>query len=242
MNNLHIKLHEFQAAILKKLTMTPQLKSNQLLIDGLESEHMNYHLKKLIEFELVQKDGDKYELTDSGKDYSNLMDDNVEIIEKQPKTSVLIRAIRKNEETGEIEHLMSKRLRQPYFGKVGRLGGKVRFGETLEQAAARELYEETGLTASNWQMENIYHKLRYRPDGEFVQDILFYGFVATELSGEFITKTPHQENFWISNRELAERKDLDLYDDLVLDDLLFEAMKGKLGLEFSESVGVVSGY
>src|SRR3990170_944918 len=111
-------VHYFQKAILKKLTLTPILKFNELLIDGLESEHMNYHLKKLITYGFVSKKGISYQLTDKGKDYCNLLDDNIDMVEKQPKTSVLITGVRKNPQTGKIENLVSKRLRQPYYGKV----------------------------------------------------------------------------------------------------------------------------
>lgn len=155
-----MKLHQLQKVLLKKLSKISSARFNELLITGLSSEHMNYHLKKLIECGLVEKTGD-YSLTDKGKDYINLLDDEAEVIERQPKTSVLIHAIRQNPD-GEMEHLMSRRLKQPYLGKVGKIGGKVRFGETLVAAAQRELYEETGLRAGKMVLEEIYHKLRYR--------------------------------------------------------------------------------
>jgi hypothetical protein len=45
-----IKLHYFQKDLLKKLTLSDKpVRFNELLIEGLESEHMNYHLQKLIE-------------------------------------------------------------------------------------------------------------------------------------------------------------------------------------------------
>lgn len=207
MDNLNIKLHELQKTLLKKLTTEKQMRFNDLLIEGLGSEHMNYHLKRLIDLDLVTKSTDRYELTDKGKDYSNLMDDEVEFVEKQPKTSVLLHAVRKAAD-GSVEHLLNKRLRHPYFGKIGRLTGKVRFGETLEQAAQRELYEETGLTAGKIELEAVYHKLRHREDGTYVQDSLFYRFFLTDFSGTLIEKTPFQENLWISSRD----PNLDKYD------------------------------
>jgi ADP-ribose pyrophosphatase YjhB (NUDIX family) len=219
MNNLNIKLHHFQKAILKKLTMNTSLRFNELLIKDLESEHTNYHLKKLLEFGFVKKESNRYMLTDTGKDYSNLLDDKIDIIEKQPKTSVIMRCVRKNTK-GEVEHLLNKRLRHPYFGKVGRPSGKVRFGETFEQAAARELYEETGLRAKTFDLEEIYRKIRKRKDDTTVQDVIFYIILMKDFSGTFIPKTPYQENFWITQKELEQRDDLDVYKDLVLSDRL----------------------
>ena len=122
-----IKLHYYQKDLVKKLTLSSCGKHfNDLLIKGLESEHMNYHLKKLLEIGLVNKREDLYLLTDTGKDYSNLLDDGLTVTDKQPKTSIIIWGVRINSK-GEVEQLLNRRLRQPYYGKVGRLTGKVLF-------------------------------------------------------------------------------------------------------------------
>lgn len=235
MDIINLKLHNLQNLLLKKLSICPEARFNDLLIDGLASEHMNYHLKKLIDLGLVGK-GQNYWLTDKGKDYVNLMDDKVEFIERQPKTSVLLHVVRKRGD-GQIEHLCSRRLKQPYLGKVGKIGGKVRFGETLEQAARRELYEETGLEADELFLEQIYHKLRHRESGEFVQDVLFYSYLVRGVHGNFITRTDYQENFWVTNEELKDTERFDLFDGLIMR----EDFTPK-PLDFVESVDVVEGY
>ncbi len=235
MDNINIKLHRYQQQILKQLTKSDHpCKFNDLLIDGLESEHMNYHLKKLLNYKLVKKENNRYELTDQGKDYSNLLNDDIEIIEKQPKTSIIIQAMRKNEK-GEIEHLLSKRKRHPYYGKVGRLSGKVQFGETLEEAIQRELFEETGLKANKLQLKEVYHKLRHREDGTFVQDVIFYILLVTDLKGTLIEETESQKNFWMTRKDVFEKEDV--FDDLVLN----EDMEVK-ELKFSESVEIAEGF
>ncbi len=237
MNNVNIKLHRYQRELIKKLILARKCKFNELIIDGLESEHMNYHLKQLIDLGFVEKSGDKYTLTDSGKDYSNLMDDDVKIIEKQPKTSIIVRAVRKNSSTGEVEHLVNRRLREPYYGKVGRLGGKVRFGEAIEEAAARELFEETGLTAEMLTLEQIYRKMRHRKDGTFVQDVFFYIVFAKNLRGKMIERTEYQENFWISENAAQKDKSVDLYDDFeFVNDI--EPQK----LKITQNVAVAEGF
>lgn len=237
MENQAPKLHIYQQQIIKKLTFQPEIRFNDLIINGLESEHMNYHLKKLLSLGLVQKKREGYTLTDKGKDYANLLDDNIEIIEKQPKTSIIIRGVRVNPESREIEHLLNKRLRQPYFGKIGRLTGKVRFGETFEEAVRRELYEETGLHAETVVLEEIYRKLRKREDGTVVQDVIFYICFVTGFSGTMIERTEFQENFWISKKGFEQATNLDAYDDLTLNDQL-EA----LPLRYSQSIGIAEGF
>lgn len=200
MNNSGIQLHYIQIEILKKLSLSPKLKFNQLLIENLESVHMNYHLQKLKTIGLVKKEKEFYVLTDSGKDYTNMMDDVVDEIERQPKTSILIYGVRQRSD-GQLEFLLTKRLKHPFFGKIAELTGKVRFGETLEQAARRELFEETGLTAKTFVLERVWHILRNKESGEVLQDVIFYQFFVTDFEGVFIEKLPYQENFWMTKNE-----------------------------------------
>lgn len=229
--NINIKLHYYQKELIKSLSQSDSLRFNDLLIEGLESEHMNYHLKKLLEVGFVTKKRTVYSLTDIGKDYFNLMDEETDLIEKQPKTSIIIHGIRKRK--GKVEHLLVKRLRQPYYGKVGRVTGKVRFGEKLQEAAARELLEETGLTAKTFELEEIYRKIRKREDGTWVQDVIFYIFFVTGFSGKFISKTPYQENFWMTKKDF-EKGNLDSYRDLMLDDRIqADKLKLRESVEFA---------
>jgi len=215
------KIHKYQKAILDRMSMVESIRFNDLIIEELESEHMNYHLKKLINVGFVAKFNNTYSLTDSGKHYINLLDDETKIIEKQPKVSVLLYGVRKNKQSGEIEFLLNRRLEQPYLGKVGRIGGKVKFGESYADAARRELYEETGLHVHNLTLEKIYRKMRKRENGEFIQDVIFYIFFATDFEGELITRKQSQENFWASKKEILENPHTyDLYDDSDFDERL----------------------
>jgi len=107
MNNVNVKLHLYQRKLLQKMAVRERSRFNELLIEGLESEHMNYHLKQLMEVGFVVKEDIYYVMTDEGKDYSNLLDEERDIVEKQPKISVIIRGVRKNKQ-GEMEHLLNK--------------------------------------------------------------------------------------------------------------------------------------
>ncbi|KPB02380.1 NUDIX hydrolase [Ahrensia marina] len=63
----------------------------------------------------------------------------------KPQVAVSIAA--RNADNGAF--LLVKRGRAPSKGKWAFAGGRVEFGETLVDAAIRELHEETGLVASN---------------------------------------------------------------------------------------------
>lgn len=228
-----MNIHEYQRAILAKLVIKQPLRFNELLVDGIESEHVNYHLKKLIETQLVTKSGTTYTLTDKGKDLMNLYNDTFTAVEKQPKTGVILNIVRFNKEKNAIENLLNRRQRQPYYGKVGRAGGKVSFGETLEQAAKRELLEETGLTIESLALEKIYHKVRFREDQTVVQDVIFYIFFGADPVGE-IKNGPFEDVFWATEEEA---KDLDVYDDFE-----FSQRLKPNPLSFEEHMDVAEGY
>ncbi|GAB4161481.1 MAG: hypothetical protein Fur003_4840 [Candidatus Dojkabacteria bacterium] len=236
-NSANFVAHRYQKEILLKLAHSASsLKFNELQLEGLESEHMNYHLKQLIENGLVEKKALEYVLTDQGKEFTNLLDSETDLVEKQPKSSVIIRAVRFNKEKNAVENLLCKRLRQPYYGKVGRLTGKIRYGETLEQTVKREMLEETGLIAHKVVLETVYHKLRKRKGGEFVQDIFFYICFVADFDGELTERTSSQENFWATKEEVAKRDDL--FDDFSIDIDRVEPEP----LSFKESVGEAEGY
>lgn len=236
MNNSLIKLHLHQKELIKKLSLSKKLRFKEMLLDGLESEHMNYHLKGLINLGLIEKDGIFYTLTNQGKDYSNLMNDEVTFIEKQPKTSVLLHIVRKNK-SGEVENLVSRRLRQPYYGKVCRLTGKVRFGERFEEAAKRELFEETGLKAETVVLEGIHHHLRYDKAGKHIQDTIFYKFFITNTYGRFIQRTSQQENLWLTVKEQQNNTDYDFIEGYQV-----STRTKPQDFSFDESVNEAQGY
>lgn len=51
--------------------------------------------------------------------------------------------------------LMCKREKEPYKGKYNLVGGKVEPGETEENAAYRELMEETGISSKDIKLTNL---------------------------------------------------------------------------------------
>lgn len=197
-------IHKTQAAILRTLLFTPAAGFAELQkATDLTSDHFNFHIKKLVDTGFVAKQDAGYTLTPRGKEYANRMDTDENEIEKQPKVSVALIVERQNGERREF--IVQQRLKQPYYGFYGRLGGKVRWGESFEEAAARELEEETGLTGT-FSFSHVFHKRDYRKsDGSLLEDKIFVIMHCTNATGEMMETFEGGRNFWMTQEELVSQ-------------------------------------
>lgn len=106
--------------------------------------------------------------------------------------------LRKNGQT-----LMIHRNSRPddmHFGKWNAPGGKIEPGETPEECAVREVFEETGLRIENPSM----HGVLTFPAFDSEEDWYVFVFTSREFSGELKKSCPEGELHWISNLELKE--------------------------------------
>ena len=198
--------HPIQITILRQLLFQPSAGFAQLQKEtDVSSDHFTFHIKKLIEEGYVLKQDGHYKLTGRGKEYANRMDTDENEIEKQPKVSVVITLERKNA-SGEREFLYQQRLKNPYFGFWGRLGGKIRWGESVLEAANRELMEETGMTA-DFSYRLLYHKRDFKKDTkELLEDKLFLCVYATDFSGELMERFEGGYNKWMTVEEFHQQE------------------------------------
>lgn len=196
--------HEAQMSILRHLLLQPEASFADLTrAASLTSDHANFHIKQLVSagfVEHVSKTYGMYRLTREGKEYANRMDTDDHVIEKQPKLSVVLDII--NEDG---EHLQQERLKHPYFGYWGRPTGKIRWGETMLEAAARELTEETGLTA-DMTVLGFYHKLDYNEAGELLEDKYFCLVRGINPTGNLLKESDGQRNEWLSDEEFLSKE------------------------------------
>lgn len=149
-----------------------------------------------------------YYLTNKGKDFVGRLDEQTLSIEKQPKCSVALIVMKEKDNKRFI--LLNKRKKQPFYGKVGGFTGKLRFGESYEEGARRELLEETGLTG-DFKFKGIIRKIAHKKDENLktiVQDQLMILFLITNPIGTLVENCKESENFWDEYTHIKTRKDV----------------------------------
>jgi len=197
--NYSADAHQAQMRLLRQLLLTPSSRFSELVAaTQLSSDHANFHIKQLVGAGFVKhvsKSYGEYELTTTGKEYANRMDTDAFEIEKQPKLTVDL-AI----EDTKGRFIVQTRKKHPYYGYHGFPTGKIRWGETMVQASARELLEETGL-AADLRVVGIYHKLDYNTEGNLLEDKYMCLVHGTNPRGELLAETESHTNVWMAPDE-----------------------------------------
>jgi ADP-ribose pyrophosphatase YjhB (NUDIX family) len=212
-----VKIHEAQTSILRELLFLPMAGFAELQKPtGLASDHFTFHINRLVELNLVERTKrGEYRLTTSGKEYANRLDTDDHTIERQAKIAVLIVPIRTRSD-GATEYMVQKRLKQPFYGRHGFMTGKLRWGETVPEGAARELDEETGLHGE-LSVKGVYHKMDYATDERLLEDKHFYVIRADHTAGAFKKAFEGGENYWYSLAEIMALQDAFAGMDTVVD-------------------------
>lgn len=138
-----------------------------------------YHLKKLIAQGLVKRIEKGYVLTAHGNRYVDTLSMASFQPRFQPKIVTLI--ILRNRKG---EYLLFERRRQPFHGLLGFPYGKVHFGESIIQAAHRELKEKTGLSARLAHRGEVYLTI-YNESRELMAHMLCHVFLGDQPKGIF---------------------------------------------------------
>lgn len=196
------QLHKAHVAILHVLLFQPDARFADLQkASKLSSDHFTFYLKQLVEEGFITKnDAGAYHLTFKGKEFANRFDTDARQVERQPKVAVCL-MIRK-----DGKQLVQQRLKQPYYGYWGRPTGKIRWGETILEAAARELMEETGLTG-DLAYEKLYHKQDYNKEtGEMLEDKIFIVVGVANPQGKLITEFEGGRNAWMTQEEYGAQE------------------------------------
>lgn len=197
-----LKIHDAQTAILRELLFKTSAGFAEMQHQTkLSSDHFNFHINKLIELGLVGKiEKGRYVLSLKGKEYANKLDTDNNTIERQPKVAVLLLITRGS--GANLEMLVQQRLKQPFYGFWGRPSGKIRWGETILECAARELKEETNLDAK-FKFAGIEHKMDYsKGTGELLEDKIFHLIHCYDTKNELTEYFEGGRNMWIKPGEI----------------------------------------
>jgi ADP-ribose pyrophosphatase YjhB (NUDIX family)/predicted transcriptional regulator len=200
-------VHPVQVSILYALRRAPAATFSTLMEPtGLTSDAFKFHMRQLLKMELLEKnDANQYRLTAAGKEFANTLDVQRQAVQKQPKLSVLVVAARTNA-AGRREYVFQERQRNPFWGYWSFIGGPVRWGDAIEEAAAHELSKQTGLSAV-CTVRSFLRKRDYAEGSdELLEDKVFAIVEAGELSGELQHVWRGGNNAWLTLDDM-EAKD-----------------------------------
>lgn len=207
-------IHPIQAKILSVLRFKPEARFSALNVERLTTDHFSFHINQLVFQGLVKKTKrNTYELTNVGKEFANRMDAQTVSVVKQGKIVVIIICINKHRK--EKQYLIQQRLRHPYFGFCGFVGGKVKWGETIFEAAKRQLYEETGLKGK-LHLIGIQHKIDSLKERDVIDDKYYFIFKGMNLKGKFLENPLGGKNMWMASDKVKSLKNLLAGVDIVL--------------------------
>lgn len=98
----------------------------------------------------------------------------------RPLTGVSVAVFR------DDEVLLAQRGREPFAGFWSLPGGSQEWGETLEEAARRELLEETGLSAGALVFARFIEPMLRDADGQVLRHFVLAVFVCRSFSGQAV--------------------------------------------------------
>jgi ADP-ribose pyrophosphatase YjhB (NUDIX family) len=85
--------------------------------------------------------------------------------------------------------------------------GKIKWGETIEEGASRELFEETGISGVT-KLVGIKHKMDYNDAGVLLEDKYFMVVKVIKTTGELQAEFEGGKNQWMTRDEIKKLPDL----------------------------------
>lgn len=193
-------MHKLQQHILSQLILNSERRYADLKPQDVEGNHFMYHLKCLLKEGLVHKvPNGHYQLSPAGKSYVDRLSLKSLTPRVQPRLVTLM-AIQNQ----EGQWLMYRRRRQPLINMIGLPYGKLHLGETVQEAAERELEEKTGLRAELSHIGDGYANTFEA--GIPVSQIMFHMFSGRDPQGTLRAKSEVGETMWMSEADLSSKE------------------------------------
>ena len=203
--------------ILLKLIHSPEARFSDIWDKKIESNVFTYHLKKLETEGLVEKKDELYSLTDKGRQESAFIEGTTGDKAMMVVPVVVIIVI------DEKKVLVQRRLKEPFYGYHGFISGKINFGFNAVECAARDLLEETDLSA-DLELKGISMTKTFN-DGKLAFHHFFFTVLGKNHRGKLKYETHKEENFWVSLDDTSKLEnkfpDFDYVLDLVQGDKFF---------------------
>ena len=123
--------------------------------------------------------------------------------------------------------LLIRRANEPYKGEITIPGGRKKRGESLKEACAREMMEETGYVLKNMKFAGILHAYRQDKSIEYLSNY----FICRDFEGE-LTASDEGELFWVDTEKSLTLPGIHPFYVRLLPDIL----KGNFPLEISARI------
>ncbi len=203
--------HHIQKDILLRLTKASSLRFSELKPIGMESNLFMYHLKQLRSQKLVEKNENRYTLSNDGLAYVDGFSFYTLKPRKQPKIISIL--VLKNA-AGEL--LMAKRKYQPYIDQYMFVSGKQHMGEGPNEHAKRELHEKLLMDVSL--TRRGLSDIRIYKGKKIITHVTAHIYEGTapsldlppntpQFDFEWVARSDHTKNLLAGTREIIEHLD-----------------------------------
>lgn len=194
--------NNIEKEIFRKFMYNKKLKYNEIWDKKIcSSSHFDYHLKNLINNDILKKESEYYVLTNKGFNLVTSIDG----IEIKTKGKPLVCSFVIGYKDGQV--LLNTRKKQPFLGYLNIPGGKVELGVSKIKQAETEFLEETGFLAKDLKLKCVTEKISLDSEtNEVAHHIIGYFYICHEFEGELLKNTREGDNFWLKLEDIKNYK------------------------------------
>lgn len=192
--------HAVQKDIVRTLVSASNARFSELKPKRIESNLFMYHLNQLLQRGVVEKTDGTYSLTSKGRAFVDRANLDKLVFRVQPKILTILAV-----ETKEGKWLLLERMHEPHMNRVGFPSGKIHFGEPLQDAAERELFEKTGIIDIPLKLRgNICMRFLDKSSLQVMNHIIGYVYYA-KVTKEVVPSPPSKywRAFWGDEGQLT---------------------------------------
>ncbi len=194
-------MDEIERKIVLKLIHSPETSFNELWGKEGESNKFAYHLGKLVNKGIIEKSATgNYKLTEEGRKQSAFIEGDTGTRAEFPTVTIVLIV-----KDGD-KFLCQKRLKEPFYGVWGFPSGKINFGQNLFECAKRDLLEEAGLEADEWELKALEQVKTFEDDKMLFHHYIFH-VITENVKGELKDKTHKAENKWMTLEEYYSKEE-----------------------------------